>query len=103
MLEHVSKFNVYVSLPDIQHRAPKDPKCEVVEAEAKRVTSSQTATVPEDWQVSDVTHKYEKSSEGNPKNHRLANLASFPSIHLAESLIKDEITEIMKTWINIVF
>lgn len=64
--------------------------------------SSQTAVVPEDCQVTDVTHRYGKGSEGNPKNGRQVSLASFPSIHLAKAVIKDKITEIMKTWINIV-
>lgn len=87
-------------LPDIHHRVLKEPEYEVVKAEAKVCNlSSQTAAVPEDWQVTDVTHRYRKGSGGNPKNRRQVSLASFLSIHLAESVIKDKI---VKTWVNIV-
>lgn len=90
-------------LPDVHYAVLKEPKCAVVEAEAKVCNLSlQTAVVPEDCQVTDVTHRYGKGSEGNPKNGRQVSLASFPSIHLAKAVIKDKITEIMKTWINIV-
>ncbi|PKU46051.1 rna-directed dna polymerase from mobile element jockey-like [Limosa lapponica baueri] len=44
-------------LRDIHHRVLKDPKCEVVEVETKLCNlSSQTASVPEDWQVTNATH-----------------------------------------------
>lgn len=90
-------------LPDIHYRVVKESKCEIVEAEAQVCKLSlQTAAVPEDWQVDGVTNRYGKGSEGNPKNCKLGSLASFPSIHLSESVLKDKITDIMKTWINIV-
>lgn len=81
----------------------QEPKCEVVEAEAKMCkTSSQTAAMPEDWQATNVTHRYGQGSEGNPRNYRHMNLASFLSTHLEELVINVTTTEITKTWINIV-
>lgn len=67
MLDQTNKLNANASprLPDIHHRVLRKPKSEIIKAEAKMCNlSSKTAAVPENFQVSDVTHRYGRDSGG---------------------------------------
>ncbi|CAM4600474.1 unnamed protein product, partial [Lepidochelys olivacea] len=93
VLELIEKFSSNKSPgPDgIYPRVLKELKCEIVELLTMACNLSfKSATVPNDWKISNVMPIFKKGSGGDPGNYRPVSLTSV-SGKLVETIVKNKI------------